>query len=141
MVFVGMEGKLPLQNMAIKMNYMHKKRQFKHHQMGLLIMKICCGKSLSDTLGCNKALTLLKLHSSPQLECLISQLVKKVKMVDDVVFFAKNTSSTLTMICNNCKYIMLLSFQGSNFNFYYIFAPRFAYILYMFRCDVHHLMN
>jgi hypothetical protein len=34
--------------------------------MGLLIMKICCGKSSFDTLGCNKALALLRLHSSPQ---------------------------------------------------------------------------
>jgi hypothetical protein len=36
---------------------------------------------------------------------------------------------------------MLPSFQGSNFNLYYNFAPRFAYILYMLKCDVHHLMN
>jgi hypothetical protein len=36
---------------------------------------------------------------------------------------------------------MFLSFQGSSFNLYYIYAPRFTYILYMFRCDVHHLMN
>jgi len=36
---------------------------------------------------------------------------------------------------------MLPNFQGSNFNFYYILAPRFAYVLYMYRCDVNHLMN
>jgi hypothetical protein len=62
-------------------------------------------------------------------------------MVDDVDFFAKNTSSTLTMIYNNRELIMLMSFQGSKFNFYYILAPRFVYILYMYKCDVHHLMN
>jgi hypothetical protein len=42
------------------------------HRMGLLIMKICCGKLPFDTLGCNKALVLLKLHSYLQLGCLIS---------------------------------------------------------------------
>jgi hypothetical protein len=57
--------------------------------MGLLIVKICCGKLSFDTLGCNKALALSRLHSSPQLGCLISYLTKNVKMVDDVDFFAK----------------------------------------------------
>jgi hypothetical protein len=58
--------------------------------MGLLIVKICYGKLSFDTLGCNKALALSSLHSSPQLGCLISYLTKNVKMVDDVDFFAKN---------------------------------------------------
>jgi hypothetical protein len=53
--------------------------------MGLLIMKICCGKLSFNTLGCHKALALLRLHSSPQLKC----LVEKVKTVDDVAFIAK----------------------------------------------------
>jgi hypothetical protein len=57
--------------------------------MGLLIMKICYEESSFDTLGCNKVLTLFRLYSSPQLKCLISYLVEKVKMVDDVAFFAK----------------------------------------------------
>ncbi len=41
-------------------------------KMGLLVMKICWGKLSFNTLGCNKALTLLRLHSSPQLKCMIS---------------------------------------------------------------------
>jgi hypothetical protein len=31
--------------------------------------------------------------------------------------------------------------NASKFSSYYIFVPRFAYILCMFKCDVHHLMN
>jgi hypothetical protein len=57
--------------------------------MGLLIVKIYCGKLSFGTLGCNKALALSRLHSSPQLGCLISYLAKNVKMVDVVDFFAK----------------------------------------------------
>jgi hypothetical protein len=72
MVFVGMEGKLHLYEHGHQDKLQALKNVFKHHQMGLLIMKICCGKLSFDTLGCDKALALLKLHSPPQFECLIS---------------------------------------------------------------------
>jgi hypothetical protein len=58
--------------------------------MGLLIVKIYCGKLSFDTLGCNKALALSRWRLSPQIGCLISYLAKNVKMVDNVDFFAKN---------------------------------------------------
>jgi hypothetical protein len=57
-------------------------------------------------------------------------------------FLCKNIAPTLTMICNiNCESIVFASFQGSNFNFYDILALEFACVLYMYRYDVHHLMN
>jgi hypothetical protein len=46
-------------------------------QMGPLSMKTSFGYSSFDAQICNKAFTLLKLHSSSQLEC----------MMDDVEFF------------------------------------------------------
>jgi hypothetical protein len=46
-------------------------------QMGHVIMKTSFGKLSFDTQICNKACTLLKLHSSLELKC----------MMDDVEFF------------------------------------------------------
>jgi hypothetical protein len=72
MVFVGIEGKLPLYEHGHQYELHALENVIQIAPMGLLIMKICCGKSSLNTLGCNKALALLKLHSSPQLKYLIS---------------------------------------------------------------------
>ncbi len=128
-------GSCPCMNMAIKLNCKHQKMQFKHHQMGLLIIKICYGKSF-DTLGCNKAFAFIP--TTRMLDFIVGE---EGKDGGQCRFLCKKTSATLTMICNNCEQIVLLSFRGSNFNLYYISTSRFAYILYMFKCDVHHLMN
>jgi len=62
-------------------------------------------------------------------------------MMDDVIFFAKKHIIHLDNDLQQSQIIVFMNFQGSNFNLYYIYVPRFTHILYMFRCDVQHLMN
>ncbi len=107
MVSIGIEGKL-LHLYEHKLKYMHWNLQFKVHQMGFFIMKISFGRLSFEKLGCNKAFTLSFI---PTIWCLISQLVRKVKVVNNVNLYAKNTSSTFTIIYNNHEWMMLSSFN------------------------------
>jgi hypothetical protein len=72
MVFIGMEGKLLLYEHGHQAKLQTLKNLVQTPPDGPFDYEDSLWEVLIQYIGCNKALALLRLHSSPQLECLIS---------------------------------------------------------------------
>jgi hypothetical protein len=68
--------------------------------MDLLIKKICCGKS---SFIMEQGPCLVEVTFSPTIRVLDFIASEESKDGGQCHFLAKNTSFSLTMICNNCK--------------------------------------